>query len=519
MKPLYNKIFCSLLSFSFLFPSITYAEGMSQSTMMQLLSAMNGGYKISNSVRYMYYKPDDIPDLVVQCRAMNKASKNPKVGTKGTYACYALSKKVYFPSSVVSTTIDFKDNSSQTVKLPMNYYKKVEMDDGTEKKVSDSFTITITAEAEENSTTAITANEVGAAATDATEVSMINDGKNNQGTNNGGNNGGGNDGGRWIDQNNPKGNVDTDNGGLKVCSDGTFFCPEDIKRVDPNGRVDDPTKQHPNNPTNINDKPKTYNPILTPPTNNTDRKWGDLIGSLLNDRKSNPYSSGDNDWARSNGGTGSPDLNNYFNTDNSTGDEPTPDGLSNDILGNDNPDGPLTYSTGEDKPIENAGDYYIKDGNNYYGDGDNNKEDSNSSGLPMNDLEQMYQDGLAGLDTLTGDNSNLLGAITKDTADSSLAQKLKELMGDNSISNNKRGTATDQEMYDIAKKLLLASGYSMDDLRNGRNYDANSAYTEPTTAWDLNRITTLLTGRRISLTSPSEIKKNTNNTISNNVKK
>ena len=519
MKPLYNKIFCSLLSLSFFLPSVTYAEGMSQSTMLQLLTAMNGGYKISNSVKYMYYKPDDIPDLVVQCRAMNKASKNPRVGTKGTYACYALSKKVYFPSSVASTTIDFKDNSPQTVKLPINYYKKVEMDDGTEKKVSDSFTIAITAEPEEKSTTAITANEVGTGATDATEVSMMGNGKDKG---NGGSNGdtnGGTNGGRWIDQNNPKGNVDTGNDGLKVCSDGTFFCPEDMNKVNPNGGVGNPNHDYKN--PGIDNKPKPYNPTLNPPSNNTDRKWGDLIGSLLNDKKSNPYSSGDNDWARSNNGTGSPDLNNYFNTDNSTGDDITPDGLSNDILGNDNPDGPLTYSTGEDKPVENAGDYYINDGNDYYGNGGNggNETNSDSSGLPMNDLEQMYKDGLAGLDTLGNDNSNLLGAITKDVVDSSLAQKLKELMGDNSITNNKRGTATDQEMYDIAKKLLLAGGYSMDDLRNGRNYDANSAYTEPTTAWNLNRITTLLSGRRISLTSPTEVKKNTNNTISNNVKK
>ena len=57
---------------------------------------------------------------------------------------------------------------------------------------------------------------------------------------------------------------------------------------------------------------------------------------------------------------------------------------------------------------------------------------------------------------------------------------------------------------------------SLDDLRRGKNYDPNSAYTEPNAAWDMNRITTLLTNKKIKLESKDDIrKKEDKNTLSN----
>ena len=40
---------------------------------------------------------------------------------------------------------------------------------------------------------------------------------------------------------------------------------------------------------------------------------------------------------------------------------------------------------------------------------------------------------------------------------------------------------------------------TMDDIKNGRNYDANSAFTEPKTAWDMNRITTLIRNKKLKV--------------------
>ena len=54
-------------------------------------------------------------------------------------------------------------------------------------------------------------------------------------------------------------------------------------------------------------------------------------------------------------------------------------------------------------------------------------------------------------------------------------------------------------MYDYTHKLLSELGYSADDILNGKNYDAGSAYTDPKKAWDMNRITTLLSKHRIAL--------------------
>ena len=142
-----------------------------------------------------------------------------------------------------------------------------------------------------------------------------------------------------------------------------------------------------------------------------------------------------------------------------------------------------------------GGDYYGGDTN--YGGGDHDDGYSGDGGLGFQDFAQMYKDGLNGLDGLNGSNGELLGEIS---GSNSLAEKLRDLMGgDKSASNNLKSTASDQELFDVANKLLQAAGYSVNDLKNGKTYDSNSAYTEPATAWDFNRITTLLKKNRIKL--------------------
>ena len=52
-------------------------------------------------------------------------------------------------------------------------------------------------------------------------------------------------------------------------------------------------------------------------------------------------------------------------------------------------------------------------------------------------------------------------------------------------------TLSSQDMFEEAKKLLKAMGYTDEDIALGKSYDADSAYTEPKQAWNMNRITTL----------------------------
>ena len=61
-------------------------------------------------------------------------------------------------------------------------------------------------------------------------------------------------------------------------------------------------------------------------------------------------------------------------------------------------------------------------------------------------------------------------------------------------------------MYAIAKQVLLNAGFDIDDIMNGRNYSEGSAYTDPSDAWDFNRITTLMKARKITPVTPDEIR-------------
>jgi hypothetical protein len=224
---------------------------------------------------------------------------------------------------------------------------------------------------------------------------------------------------------------------------------------------------------------------------------------LLNDA-ADSLNSGDDDWAKSNGGTsGVDDLDDYFNGTTGGADD-VPGGLTDDLLGVDND---LNQNTGSsDNPQD--GDAADTPQNNDGTAGDNNTGNNNSVIDPkagiLDNMAAIYKAGVAGLDGLASDGNGLLGAIT---GKGSLAQKLKDLMSsDSSAANNSAVTASDQDLYDIAKKLLLASGMSLDDIKNGKNYDANSAYTEPTTSWDFNRTTTLLKARKIKINGATDKK-------------
>lgn len=237
--------------------------------------------------------------------------------------------------------------------------------------------------------------------------------------------------------------------------------------------------------------------------------YGRLIDKLLNNG-SGSYNSGDNDWANSNkGGSGLSNLDSYFN--GMDGNEELPNGLTNDILGVEDmlgngetaidtdgdgiadsvqtPDGNIV---GMEEYLANKDADGVGNGDDYYdGSGDGGFDDGNLSAIQ--DLMGMM-DGMSDAD---GD-----GSMNGLNANDSLASRIESLLRaqpTDTDSGNGDQTASDQYLFDLAKKLLMANGMSLDDIAKGRNYDPNSAYTEPMRAWDMNRITTLLRAKKISL--------------------
>lgn len=251
--------------------------------------------------------------------------------------------------------------------------------------------------------------------------------------------------------------------------------------------------------------------------------YKDLINDLLND-SDNSFNSGDSDWANSNA-DGATDIDDYFN---GLGDEDgLPDGLTEDVLGVDG-DLDALGLTGEDTDGDGVLDTFTDtEGNVMDVDGvaeymTNANENSDSDFYSGDDNEGNYEgdsfsDWLAkfGLDGL-GDGT--LGSLTDGNGNDSLAKRISDFVN-GATSNAETGdksTISEQEMYDLAKKMLLANGLTLDDIKKGKNYDKNSAYTEPTSAWNMNRITTLLKEKKIKLESKDDVKKATNNnTLSN----
>lgn len=502
----------------------TKASSTDYSTLAMMLEG--GGYttgimtmKISKYVSYSYISPDNAK-VFIMCKAGNKASRIPVEGDEGTYICIAqaMSSNIIIPTNPQTRNVTFKEaGKSQTVTMSFPYQtatvnkknERIEQNASNDGSATQAIDVNIRIKVPQNKTTQITSGDSDAVAGDAVQISqntgtdLISDTGNNSKT-----------------KYNADGSVS-----ITTCSDGSLFCPEDQNNInDPRGTnsggdnqggdnpgEDNPggTNETPNGDDLKKDPDKQQSVLNTNPfgtnTTSSNDNYKNLLDDLLDYNKNNtdPYNSSDADWANSGAGTdGEGNLDDWFG------------GVDD---GNNLPTNMTTDDTGVDDVIANnmenpnGGDTYTP--NSEYNDvvldynGDNSSDDNNSSYLPMEDLDEKFQEGLDTLSGLNGNNSGLLGAIDSESVEGSLGDKLKDLLGNNSINNARKGTASDQELYDIAKKWLLANGFTMNDIRNGKNYDANSAYTEPTVAWDMNRITTLLKGRKISLTSPTEVKK------------
>lgn len=230
----------------------------------------------------------------------------------------------------------------------------------------------------------------------------------------------------------------------------------------------------------------------------------------LDDLLDNGLSSGGNDWASS---MDNEDLDDYFN--GLSGDD-IPGGLTEDLLGVDD----NLYND----DLGNYGNYEDNEGTEYVGDSLNDTDETTNNytygdedgdgSVGWADMAAMYQNGLNGLSPsnnsgMDANGGGLLGAITGNDGNQSLTDKIRQLLtGDGNEGSDIN--ANNQDLYNEAKKFLLKNGFNIDDIKSGKNYDNNSAYTEPKLAWDMNRITTLLKAKKIKLNSEPVKEENKN---------
>lgn len=526
-----------------------YPQQANASNLTSLIGIAGLGMKINSYTRYNYVLPKDLSAGIL-CVATNADAQNPTSGGVGTYSCHIMKvgrdSKYMFPAGYTTAKISFSGNAgaSQTASVALAYNKVTGYADGKPTTERGTIPITIRVELSGGANTMIGSGGDGTFdkfKKDADNVFSTNDPTTG-------------DPSSQTYQADPLDGISSDspipqegyNDGDGPCTDGSYFCPEESKSNtnDPSwwGKGDggssggggsggsEPGSGVPSG----GDVPNVDNPSggtvvpggqTTQPTTDTPN-YGDVINDMLGDKDGNSYNSPNDDWSSSNGNgssgsgdNGIGDLDDYFN---GVGDgSSNPNGLTTDDLPLDSAEGNNGEEvTGDGQENSNgavgnegSGDSYSDGTSGSGGEAQPEKEHlGNFDGIPG-----AYQEALNNLDGLNNGGNGLLGDMDGSSADS-LKDKLKDLLSnkDNSLSNGSKRTASDQELCDIAKKVLLANGYTAADIAAGKNYDSGSAYTEPLAAWDMNRITTLLRGRKISLTSPTDVKKETTSSANNN---
>lgn len=518
-----------------LFPAPSTAQA---SNLTSLIGLTGLGMKINSVTKYNYSMPPDLSAAIL-CRATNEASQNPTAGQTGTYSCHVIKlkqdSKYIFPTGYTTGKLTYS-GGRDIVTLQIGYTKVTGYKDG--KPLTENGSIPITIHVD--SGRAVTA------ITDGGGVSPWVDGGVVTGPGNGPTlvptPGGVKKPAGWDPGNEGtqrKGTEGTYTDGLGLCSDGTYFCPEETGTIYPSTTTTDsgdlgwptdislPSFDDNTNTGGINAGGNGGNTgnggtlgqgdgLKTTTTDNggsttsgTKPNYGDVIDDMLGDDRNSSYDSPNIDWGSStgNGDAGEDNLDDYFNGIDDAGS--LPDGVTLD--------GDIEYA--ENNPIVDDGGY-VEDGAGATDEGgiepgsESNGENSNGGAASpfgsFDSIPDSYQTAVDALDG-KGDSSEKgdksANGIFGDMGDGeSLKDKISSMLGkDKTASGNKKSGATEQDLFDYAKKFLLANGYTAADIASGKNYDDGSSYTEPVAAWDMNRITTLLRGRKISLTSPSEV--------------
>ena len=454
------------------------------------IDLIGGGIPISGNVRYAYVSSDGYSGRATSvCLPGNSEARHVAVNDEAKYNCYTWVSGGYAMPPVAQITVSPKKSGkgSEQISVPYVWYEKVQTNNGVRHiKHQGTQAISITYNAYEAKNTM----EDSLAGISAPKVDII-----------------------PTDDETGDGKV-IGGGGSSECADGTSVC-YDVGTINLPGENGSDGGDGSDGSNGING---------TNGSSGSDgRSYSDLLNDLLND--SNSYNSGDSDWAKSNNGDGSANLDEYFN---GLGDDDSlPTGLTDDVLGVDGDLDALGLS-GEDTDGDGVLDTFTDvNGNTMNADEvatymeNMQNGDSDTDGFYSGDADdtdgvggQSFNDFLSqfGLDGL-GDGT--LGSLTDENGNDSLAKRISDYISSKATGAEAgdKYTISEQEMYDLAKKMLLANGMSLDDIKKGKNYDKNSAYTEPATAWNMNRITTLLKDKKIKLESKDEVKKEKNNNV------
>ena len=519
---------------------LVYSPTVQASNLTSLIGITGLGMKINSFTQYNYSMPKDLTAAIV-CRATNDAAQNPTEGETGTYTCHVIKfqkdSRYIFPTGYTTGRLTYSGARS-ILTLQLGYTKVTGYKNGNPLTENGSIPITIKAETVRSTSTAIT---------DSTGVNPYNKNINTiDGSTSTVYPGGlpdlsGNGGTKPDGWDNSDSTIKTNTGeegsyfdGHGPCTDGTYFCPEETGDNNPfigNGSNNGNGGTKDNWPTNNGSTNDIISGGITTPgglgegdglkkdpgtqsfTKNEDNtpNYGDVINDMLGDNSGSSYNSPNIDWSSSTGNsgdTGESNLDDYFNGIDDT--DTLPDAITVDEELDDISENPAEDISGyADNGTNNADNNYAEN-NAAYTDSEN---PSGSNSAPLGDFDAIpneYQSAAAALDgsgDKDGEKSTADGIFGDMGDGSSLKDKIKELFGgDKTVSGNKKGGATEQDLFDYAKKYLLANGYTAADIASGKNYDDGSAYTEPVASWDMNRITTLIRGKKISLTNPSEIK-------------
>ena len=456
------------------------------------IDLIGGGIPISSNVRYAYVSSDGYNGRATSvCLPGNSEARHVAVNDEAKYNCYTWVSGGYAMPPVAQITVSPKKSGkgSEQISVPYVWYEKVPTNNGYKNvKHQGTQAISITYNAYEAKNTM----EDSLAGISTPKVDI-------------------------VPTEDPNDINERGGGGGGKCPDGTSVCYLPGENGS-NGGDGSNGENGSNGGDGING---------TNGSNGSDgRSYSDLLDDLLND-SNNSYNSGDSDWAKSNNGDGSANLDDYFN---GLGDDDSlPTGLTDDVLGVDGDLDALGLS-GEDTDGDGVLDTFTDVNGNtmnadevasYMENMQNGDSNTDTDGFYSGDADdtdgvggQSFNDFLSqfGLDGL-GDGT--LGSLTDENGNDSLAKRISDYISSKATGAEAgdKYTISEQEMYDLAKKMLLANGMSLDDIKKGNNYDKNSAYTEPATAWNMNRITTLLKDKKIKLESKDEVKKEKNNNV------
>lgn len=532
----------------------TAVSFLPSAVMARDLSALAGlaglGLKMNDRTRYVYSLPKGL-NAVILCRATNSAAKYPKSGETGSYACHLMKTKsdsyFHFPTGYVTGSLQYDGTGKQRITLEMAYSKVEGYEEGIPKENQSTIPITIVADVGDTAT-AISPSS-GVSWNDPIDTDTTGNGKWDGyvddpwagfGDDNSSSSGGTSDT-EW-DNSFPRTDPDTEyNNGKGPCSDGSYFCPEETRSHD-DGTLPTPDTSW-QSPTNTDGSQNTPSdtpqdssgngggneysdggdtPSKTLPEQTWERDTGDggidygnIIDDMLGDDRNSSFDSPNVDWSISNGNggdDGDTDLDDYFNGIEDT--DSIPEGMTEDLglggLSEEVTDGgsadSYTWNEGDNGNVSYDGSG-SEDGGGYYDDSGDTGFPATNNGVSSlsDDIAAAYDEALGMLDGSgsKGDGGNsLLGDMG---GDDSLASRIKKLTGDDSsLFGTKKGSATEQDLGDMAKDMLQKQGYNLSDIASGHNYDANSAYTEPSYAWDMNRITTLMRGKKLSLSNPKK---------------